>query len=261
MSKQKYLLFSVILCKGYTRLGTSTSNIGFKSTLRHVPPYASLVTVDPDNILPSETVEAFKDVLAKNDSVFSPVSDGYNGSAGSFKAEVNIGPVMPPQRKGRLPQYSPNQLELLQAQFNELEAIGVFKKPEDLGNTVEDLNPSFLVKKGSGGFRLVTAFSEVARYCKPQPSLMPNVDSILRKIGQWKYLAVTDLTKAFYQIPLAKSSMKYCGVVTPFRGVRVYTRSAMGMPGSETALEELTCRVLGDLLEEGVVVKLADDLY
>ena len=72
---------------------------------------------------------------------------------------------------------------------------------------------------------------------------------------------MTDLTKTFYQIPLAKSSMKYCGVVTPFRGVRVYTRSAMGMPGSETALEELTCRVLGDLLEDGVVVKLADDLY
>ena len=37
--------------------------------------------------------------------------------------------------------------------------------------------------------------------------------------------------------------------------------SAMGMPGSETALEELTCRVLGDLLEEGVVAKIADDLY
>lgn len=107
----------------------------------------------------------------------------------------------------------------------------------------------------------MTAFSEVARYCKPQPSLMPNVDSTLRKIGQWKYLAVTDLMKAFYQIPLARDSMKYCGVVTPFRGVRVYTRSAMGMPGSETALEELTCRVLGDLLEEGIVVKLADDLY
>ena len=57
--------------------------------------------------------------------------------------------------------------------------------------------------------------------------------------------------------------MKYCGVVrtTPFRGVRVYARSAMGMPGSEPALEELLCRVLGDLLEEGVVVKLADDIY
>ncbi|XP_063961857.1 uncharacterized protein LOC135155726 [Lytechinus pictus] len=55
--------------------------------------------------------------------------------------------------------------------------------------------------------------------------------------------------------------MKYCGVATPFRGIRVYTRCAMGMPGSETALEELMCRVLGDLLFEGGVVKLADDLY
>ena len=35
----------------------------------------------------------------------------------------------------------------------------------------------------------------------------------------------------------------------------------MGMPGSETALEELMCRVLGNLLQEGIVVKLADDLY
>ncbi|XP_034315484.2 uncharacterized protein [Magallana gigas] len=55
--------------------------------------------------------------------------------------------------------------------------------------------------------------------------------------------------------------MKYCGVVTPFRGVRVYARSAIGMPDSGTILEELTCRVLGDLVQEGVVAKLADDLY
>ena len=35
----------------------------------------------------------------------------------------------------------------------------------------------------------------------------------------------------------------------------------MGMPGSETALEELTCHILGDLVQQGVVAKLADDLY
>ena len=90
---------------------------------------------------------------------------------------------------------------------------------------------------------------------------MPNVDSVLRHIAECKHLLVTDLTSAFYQIPLSQSSMKYCGVATPFKEVRVYVRSAMGMPGSETALEELMCRVLGNLLEEGVVVQLADDLY
>lgn len=90
---------------------------------------------------------------------------------------------------------------------------------------------------------------------------MPDVNSTLQKIAQWKHLIATDLTSAFYQIPLSRNSMKYYGVATTFQGVRVYTRCAMGMPGSETALEELMCRVLGDLLEKGVIAKLADDLY
>ena len=55
--------------------------------------------------------------------------------------------------------------------------------------------------------------------------------------------------------------MKYCGVATPFKGICVYTRSAMGMPGSETCLEELMSRVLGDLIQGGCVAKITDDLY
>ena len=90
---------------------------------------------------------------------------------------------------------------------------------------------------------------------------MPDVDSILRSVTQWKYVIKSDLTSAFYQIPLAKESMKYCGVATPFKWVRVYTRCAMGMPGSETALEELMCRMFGDFLQEGSVAKIADDLF
>ena len=35
----------------------------------------------------------------------------------------------------------------------------------------------------------------------------------------------------------------------------------MGMPGSETALEELMFRVLGNCIQDGIVAKLADDLY
>ena len=90
---------------------------------------------------------------------------------------------------------------------------------------------------------------------------MPDVDSTLRTIASWKYLIVTDLTSAFYQIPLSHSSMKFCGVATPFKGTRVYCRAAMGMPGSETALEELMCRVIGHLIQDGSIAKLADDLY
>ncbi len=231
------------------------------TTPAQIPTHSSKVSVDPDNILPDKVRRSFHDLLAAHDQVFDPTITGYNGAVGPFEAVVNMGPVQPPQRKGRLPQYNHNKLVELQQKFDELEAQGVFQRPEDIGITVEYLNPSFLVAKPTGGHRLVTAFADVGRYSKPQPSLLPDVDSTLRTIAQWKYVIVTDLTSAFYQIPLSKSSMKYCGVATPFRGVRAYTRCAMGMPGSETALEELMCRVLGDCLQDGIAAKLADDLY
>ncbi|CAG2238456.1 unnamed protein product [Mytilus edulis] len=203
----------------------------------HTSQFFKQVSVDPDNLLSPDLQTQFNELLRKFSEVFSPNFEGYNGEIGPFEASVNMGPVQPPQRKG------------------------VFRKPEDVGISVEYINPSFLVKKASGGFRLVTAFADVGRYSKPQPSLMPDVDSTLRTIAQWKYIIKSDLTSAFYQIPLAKDSMKYCGVATPYRGVRVYTRCAMGMPGSETALEELMCRIVGDFLQKGCVAKLADDLF
>jgi hypothetical protein len=227
------------------------------ATTRH----SAAVRVDPDNILPTEHRQSMVDILTEYDSVFTKQYKGYNGAAGPFQAQVNMGPTKPPQRKGRIPQYSKNKLVTLQEKFDELEQAGVFAKPEDVGISVEYVNPSFLIAKSSGGHRLVTAFADVGRYSKPQPCLMPDVDSTLRQIAQWKYICISDLSSAFYQIPLQRESMKYCGVVTPFKGTRVYARCAMGMPGSESALEELMCRVLGDLQQEGIVTKLADDLY
>ena len=153
-------------------------------------------------------------------------------------ASVNIGPVQPPQRKGRVPYYSRNQLVELQAQFDELEQAQVFRRPENLDITVEYLNPSFLVKKPPGGHRLVTAFADVARYSKPQPSLMPDVDTTLRTIAPWRYMIKTDLTRAFYQIPLSKSSLKYCGVATPFRGIRSTTDQLWECLGARLRLKK-----------------------
>ena len=115
-----------------------------------------------------------------------------------------MGPVEPPKQKGRLPQYDRNQLLELQQKFDELEALGVFRRPEDIDITVEYFNQSFLVKKPSGGYRLVTVFTDVGRYGKPQPSLKPDVNSTLHHFAQWKHVIATDLTSTFYQIPLTQ---------------------------------------------------------
>ena len=140
------------------------------------PPFSSALSVDPDNLLPDQSRRKFQQLLQEYDRVFDPQIIGYSGAAGPIQATVDIGPVQPPQRKGRIPQYSRNQLVELQAMFDELEQAKVFRRPEDLGITVEYLNPSFLVKTPSGGHRLVTALADVARYSKPQLSLMPDVN-------------------------------------------------------------------------------------
>ena len=231
------------------------------TTKTAVTPFSSAIVCDPDNAMPLSTRQLFHDLHKQYDNVFNPAIAKYNGASGKIQAVVNMGTVKPPQRKGRLPQYNREASITLQEKFDELEAAGVFAKPEDVNIVVEYLNLSFLVRKPNGGSRLVTSFGEVGQYSKPQPSLMPNVDGVLRDIARWKYMVITDLLQSFYQIPLARDSMKYCGVATPFKGIRVYTRSAMGMPGSETCLEEMMCRVLGDLIQEGCVAKIADDLY
>ncbi|MCG7866391.1 MAG: hypothetical protein JAY74_08440, partial [Candidatus Thiodiazotropha taylori] len=168
------------------------------------------VKLDPDKILTKDMRTKFQNLLHRYDDVFNPQFTIYNGAFDHFEATINMGPTLPPQRKGKVPQYARDTLVELQQRFDALEAQGVFRRPAELGITAEYLNPSFLVKKPSGGFRLVTAFTDVGRYSKPQPSLMPDVDSTLRTIAQWKYIIQTDLTSAFYQIPLAKQSMKYC---------------------------------------------------
>ena len=224
-------------------------------------PFSSTIALDPDNILPAKIKSQFQQINNTFDNVFNPKIAKYNGKSGNIEATVNMGPSLPPQRKGRLPQYNTSLLNELQQKIDELEDIGVFAKPEEAGVTVEYLNICFLIKKPSGGHRLVTSFGEVASYSKPQPSLMPNVDGVLRSVAQWKHVIVTDLLQAFYQIPLAKGSQKYCGIASPFKGIRVYQRCAMGMPGSETALEELMSRVLGELIQKGCVAKLPDGLY
>ena len=77
-----------------------------------------------------------------------------------------------------------------------------------VGVAAEHVSPSFLVRKQSGGYRLVTAFTSLSEYCETLPTVMPSVDDALRTMASWKYIAITHSDYSFYQIPVEKSSMR-----------------------------------------------------
>ena len=96
-------------------------------------------------------------------------------------------------------------MQIFQNKLDDLERQGVFARPEEVSVVVEHVSPSFLVRKASWVFRLVTAFTTIGEYSKTLPSIMPTVDDTLRMIASWKYIIATDLRDAFYQIPLDKT--------------------------------------------------------
>ena len=108
------------------------------------------------------------------------------------------------------------------------------------------MSPSFLVAKKppSKGYRLVTAFGALAQHVKNPAAPIVSTDQVLRRLSSWRYLIKSDIANAYHQIPLNRQSMRLAGIVTPFKGMRVYTTAAMGMPGSEIALNELTALCL-----------------
>ncbi len=219
------------------------------------------VVLDPNKQLSESCRQAFRKVNAEYDHVFEPVIGLYNDFSGKVRARINISVNKPPTRKLQVPNYCHKDQEALQDKFDELERQGVFARPEELGVEVEHVSPSFLVRKPSGGTRLVTSFIALGPYCKVLPTTMPTVESVLRIIASWKYIITTDLRDAFFQIPLDPKFMKWCGTPTPFRGLRCYVVAAQGMPGASEALEECMSAIFGDEVKARFVAKIADDLY
>ena len=229
--------------------------------VQNCKPCIDISEIELDAQLSSSDRDRFQKLHSIYEDVFDPVISKYNDASGKVRARVNIGNTKPPSRKLHAPRYKSSDQQVLQDKFDELERLGVFVRPEDVGVTIEHVSPSFLVKKPSGGHRLVTAFTAVGEFCKILPSNMPTVEDTLRAISPWKYIIKTDLRDSFYQIPLERSSMKWCGTQTPFRGLRCYTVSVQGMPGSSETLEEMMNTVIGHLIQQGRAAKIADDLY
>ena len=79
-------------------------------------------------------------------------------------------------------------------------------------------------------------------------------------LGRWKHIIVCDLANAFYQNHIDPASQQWLGIMTPFAGLRVLTRSGQGLLGQTEELHELLAKVLKEELAAGTVTKLHDDL-
>lgn len=73
------------------------------------------------------------------------------------------------------------------------------------------------------------------------------MDTILNKLKKARYITTIDLSSAYHQIKLKKSSREVTAFTIPGRGLWQYKRLPMGLSGAGARFQRLIEKIIGDL--------------
>ena len=245
-----------------------------KSSLCKSPPdirtLLSLISVNT-SIMSADQITRFNSINQSYSNVFdNNLSGGYNHHAGQFYADFSFSSKPPPTRI-YVPQYNKKCSDLQQAKCDELEAQGVLVDPKLHNVPILHVSPSWIQQKGRAKnkslqdcsldeLRFITAFNTLNDFIRPKPTSSCSANSIFKFLARWPYHIYADLNNSYFQIPVQKKLWSYLGIMTPYKGVRVLTRTGQGLLGSDVELEELLSRILGEDIADGYCMNLRDDI-
>ena len=222
----------------------------------------SSVKIDPDNILSRAQREDFERVILEYKEVFNKQPGQYNGRFGEVNNSISFTEIPPPNAKIYSPQYSEAMKVKMAEKMDDLERDGVLCCPEELGISVEYVNPSLLVpKQEAGDFRFVTDFGGLNQVIRKSPSASPSISEAKRALASKPFHVHLDLSQYFYQAGVRAEDAQYLGVIHPFKGLRVYTKKPMGLKNASEDAYELLARLFGDMCQAGHMTRMADGLY
>ncbi len=80
---------------------------------------------------------------------------------------------------------------------------------------------------------------------------MPRIDELIDKLGEAKYLTTLDLTKGYWQVPVAPDARPKTAFTTPY-GLFQFTVMPFGLQGAPATFQHLMDRVLQGLQDSSV---------
>ena len=113
-------------------------------------------------------------------------------------------------------------------------------------STSEWAAPIILVPKKDGSKRLCVDFRKLNSKTKPDPYPMPRIDEMIDRLGKAKYISALDLTKGYWQVPVAPDHRHKTAFVLPF-GKFEFTTMPFGLMGAPSTFQRLMDRILGDI--------------
>ena len=223
------------------------------------------ITLDPENILQPCEKNRFKEINEKYSNVFMSKPGRYNGVLGNLDAKLVLGGIEPPSFPCKKIIQSEKLDDIKQNIMDQMESDGLLARPEDVGIQLTHVHESYLVPKmedgvSTGEYRLVTNLQSLSPYLKPTRLPLPTIDEAFRKLGKWKYIILLDLRSWHWQIPVAKSSMRFLGTSTPYGGNRVYTVQPQGYLNATENADRVIIKVLEPAIRNKQCVRMADNM-
>lgn len=219
------------------------------------------VVIDPDNILPKEFRDMFRDITLSYKDIISETPGRYNGFYGQVNCALTLSGTPPPSVKPRLPNYSEDKMRILADKMDEMEQWGVIVKPESIGVVPTHVHPCILVPKEDGKFRLVTDFRSIQSHVLPLPTTMPTTQDAMAALASADYHIELDFSNFYWQNSIPREDSAKLAICHPYEGLRVYVVSPQGLRNSAEYGSEILARIYGDMVKEKKCTRIADQLY
>ena len=246
-------------------------------TLKPLTDVLQEMVIDGSHKLSKQQKQPFVDSISRHLAVFGNDLPGYNHHFGKVYASFEFATKTKPKSyKLRKPSYGHHAELLFNQKCLQMKQQNVLADPAQIDVQPLLLNNAWIVKKASAGnrpweecsvndVRLVVGFDFLNKYLQNPPGEVTKPEKIFASVASWKYMAEIDAKDCYFQIPLRangrhKKLLAYMCIKTAL-GTLCFTRAAMGLLGMDVFQDEMMQRVFGDLILQGKLVTLADNIY
>ena len=119
-------------------------------------------------------------------------------------------------------------------ELQETEQYGIIEP-----STSEWSSPIVLVKKKDGTMRMCIDYRRLNAVTQVEAYPMPRIDDIIDRLGKARYITTLDLTKGYWQMPVAVRDRPKTAFVTP-RGLFQFRVMPFGLNGAPASFQRLT---------------------
>ena len=143
----------------------------------------------------------------------------------------------------RLPPYrlSHAYRESVQKELGEMLESGIIKK-----SSSEWAAPIVLVKKKDGSLRMCVDYRRLNSATRSDAYPMPRIDDLIDRLGQAKYITALDLTRGYWQMPVAARDQHKTAFTTPF-GLFQFKVMPFGLNGAPASFQRMMDQVIDGL--------------